>query len=114
LGDSDVPVLSQSGATGIPDPAHGERIFKLKGCVSCHSTDGSKLVGPTWKGLFGSQVTVLNQGKEVTLTADEDYLKRSIRHPPKEIVKDFAPQMPRADLNDRDVGDLVEYIKSLH
>jgi cytochrome c oxidase subunit 2 len=82
--------------------------------VACHTTDGGKLVGPTWKGLFGSRVTVLTEGKEVTLTADEDYIRRSIYHPPKEVVKGFAPQMPRADLNDRDVADLVAYIRSLH
>jgi cytochrome c oxidase subunit 2 len=111
---ADAPVLSQTGVTGGPDPAHGERVFKLKGCVACHTTDGSKLVGPTWKGLFGSQVTVLAEGKEVTLTADEDYLARSIRHPSKEVVKGFAPQMPKADLSERDVADLAAYIKSLH
>ncbi len=111
---ADPPTLSQAGAAGIPDPARGERVFKLKGCVACHTTDGGKLVGPTWKGLFGSRVTVLTEGKEVTLTADEDYIRRSIYHPPKEVVKGFAPQMPRADLNDRDVADLVAYIRSLH
>ena len=110
---ADAPVLSRTGAAGVPDWARGERVFKLKGCVACHTTDGSKLVGPTWKGLFGSPVTVLTEGKEVTLTADDDYIQRSIHHPPKEIVKGFAPQMPKADLSDRDVADLVAYIKSL-
>jgi cytochrome c oxidase subunit 2 len=113
FGDSvDPPVLTTS-SSGPPDPARGERAFKLKGCVACHTTDGSKLVGPTWKGLFGSQVTVLTLGKEVTLTADDDYIKRSISHPPKEVVKGFAPQMPKADLSDGDVADLTAYIKSL-
>jgi cytochrome c oxidase subunit 2 len=114
FGESDVPVLSQTGAGGLPDPARGERIFKLKGCVACHTADGTKLVGPTWKGLLGSQVTVLTEGREVSLTADQDYVARSIHHPPKEVVKGFAPQMPKADLSDNDVADLLEYIKSLH
>jgi cytochrome c oxidase subunit 2 len=114
FGDSaEAPVLSQAGAAGTPDPVRGERIFKLKGCVSCHTNDGGKLVGPTWKGLYGSQVTVLAEGKEVTLTADADYVKRSIYHPPKEVVKGFAPQMPKADLSERDVDDLLAYIRSL-
>jgi cytochrome c1 len=30
------------------------------------------------------------------------------------VVKGFAPQMPKADLSDSDVADLVAYIKSLH
>jgi cytochrome c oxidase subunit 2 len=113
FGDSaDPPVLAAS-ASGPPDPTRGERDFKLKGCVACHTNDGSKLVGPTWKGLFGSQVTVLTEGREVTLTADDDYIRRSISHPPKEVVKGFAPQMPKVDLSDGDVADLVAYIKSL-
>jgi cytochrome c oxidase subunit 2 len=114
FGDSAEPLkLAQDGAAAVPDPARGERAFKLKGCVACHTTDGSRLIGPTWKGLWGSQVTVLTEGKEVTLTADEEYVKRSIRHPPKEIVKGFSAQMPQADLKDREVADLVAFIKSL-
>lgn len=113
FGDSADPPVLAAAAAGPPDPARGERDFKLKGCVACHTNDGSKLVGPTWKGLFGSPVTVLTEGREVTLTADDDYIKRSISHPPKEVVKGFAPQMPKADLSDGDIADLTAYIKSL-
>ena len=113
FGDSaEPPKLAQAGG-GPPDAARGERVFKLKGCVACHTTDGSKLVGPTWKGLFGSQVALLTDGQETTVTADEDYLTRSIHHPPKEVVKGFKPQMPKADLKEGDVADLVAFIKTL-
>lgn len=113
FGDSSEPPVAEADPHATPDPARGERSFKLKGCVSCHTTDGSRLVGPTWKGLFGSQVTVLAEGRELSVTADEDYLRRSIRHPPKEVVKGFQPQMPAADLKDGDVADLIAYIKTL-
>src|SRR6185436_2613150 len=35
----------------------GQRLSELMGCVACHSNDGSTLgkVGPSWKGLFGSE-----------------------------------------------------------
>ena len=56
---------------------------------------------------------MLTEGKDVALTADDDYVKRSIHNPPKEVAKGFAPQMPKADLSDRDVADLIAYIKSL-
>jgi cytochrome c oxidase subunit 2 len=55
----------------------------------------------------------LTDGKETTVTADEEYIKRSISHPPKEVVKGFSPQMPKADLKERDIADLVAFIKSL-
>jgi cytochrome c oxidase subunit 2 len=113
FGDSSEPPLAEADANAVPDPHRGERAFKLKGCVSCHTNDGSKLVGPTWKGLFGSEVTVVADGREAKVTADEEYLRRSIRHPPKEVVKGFDPQMPKADLKDGDVADLIAYIKSL-
>lgn len=113
FGDSSDPPLAEAETNTVPDPHRGERAFKLKGCVSCHTNDGSKLVGPTWKGLFGSEVTVLVEGREVKVTADEDYLRRSIHHPPKEVVKGFEPQMPKVDLKDGDVADLIAYIKSL-
>ncbi len=106
------PKLAETGPAG-PDPGRGERAFKLKGCVACHTTDGSRLVGPTWKGLWGSQVAVLTDGKEATVTADEDYIKRSIHHPPQEVVKGFAAQMPKVELKERDVDDLVAFIKTL-
>jgi len=109
---SDAPVVAQAEAA-LPDRTRGERVFKLKGCVACHSTDGSKLVGPTWKGLYGSKLTVVTENQEATVTADEDYLRRAITHPPKEVVKGFAPQMPRADLKERDIADLVAFIKGL-
>jgi cytochrome c oxidase subunit II len=113
FGDSSDPPIAEADTSAPPDPERGHRSFKLKGCVSCHTTDGSKLVGPSWKGLFGSQVTVLADGRESTVTADEDYLRRSIRHPPKEVVKGFQPQMPAVELKDGDVADLIAYIKSL-
>jgi cytochrome c oxidase subunit 2 len=106
------PVLGQAAAA-VPDITRGERVWKLKGCVACHSTDGTKLVGPTWKGLYGSKLTVLTDGQEATVTADDAYLKRSIKHPPQEVVKGFAPQMPEADLKERDVADVLAFIKSL-
>lgn len=113
FGDSDQPPLAAADLHPAPDPARGERNFKLKGCVSCHTNDGSELVGPTWKGLFGSQVTVVADGREKNVVADEAYLTRSIRHPPKEVVKGYEPQMPEIQLKDNDVADLIAYIKTL-
>ena len=37
-------------------PEAGKAFVAQNGCGACHSMDGSKLTGPTWRGLFGSQV----------------------------------------------------------
>src|SRR5579883_1602045 len=36
--------------------AQGKTLYAADGCSACHSLDGSRGAGPTWKGLAGSQV----------------------------------------------------------
>jgi cytochrome c oxidase subunit II len=92
----------------------GRKLAQEKGCLGCHSLDGSPSVGPTFKGLFGSQVKVLAGGKPVTVTADEAYLTESIREPLAKIVEGFPPIMPaESSLSDADVHALVELIEGL-
>ena len=56
----------QQLATKAPPP--GAQLYTNKGCVACHSIDGSPRVGPTFKGLIGKTETVLRNGKEETLS----------------------------------------------
>lgn len=92
----------------------GKQLVKQKGCLACHSTDGIRKVGPTWKGLYGSKVTVTTGGKERTVSADENYLERSIVHPGADIVKGFQNQMPPfSDLSQEQLHAIVVYLKQL-
>jgi cytochrome c oxidase subunit 2 len=93
----------------------GAAIAQKMGCVGCHSTDGSTLVGPSWKGLYGHPVTVTTNGADRTVTADDAYLERSIREPAADVVKGFPNVMPsfKGRLSDSDVKQLVDYIKKL-
>jgi cytochrome c oxidase subunit 2 len=63
-------------------------------------------------GIFGSTVT-LTSGEEVV--ADEEYLRESITRPALRVVDGFSPLMPSFSnqLTEKDVMDLVAYIKSL-
>lgn len=89
----------------------GKTLASENACGSCHSTDGSKLVGPTWKNLYGHEVE-LEDGS--TVTADEDYLHESIVDPTAKIVKGFPPSMvPYAHLSDSEINSLIAYIKTL-
>ena len=90
--------------------AQGQALAQSRGCVACHSVDGSPRVGPTWKSLYGKQ-EILADG--TTVLADEAYLARSIREPQAQLVKGFAPIMPPAALSDQEVAALVAYIQSL-
>jgi cytochrome c oxidase subunit 2 len=52
----------------------GEAVAAKNGCLGCHSVDGSKRVGPTLKGFWGSERIVTRDGQETTLVADDNYL----------------------------------------
>lgn len=102
------------GKTGTAGKVDGTKLAEEKGCLGCHSLDGSPSVGPTFKGLYGSQVKVLKDGKPLTVTADEAYLKESILRPAAAIVEGFPPIMPAdSGMSDADVHALVELIEGV-
>ncbi len=106
---------ADKGASKAASPSQGESVMKMNACFSCHSTDGSKLVGPTYKGVFGSKVTVVTDGKERVVTVDEDYIRRSMLEPNSDVLKGFQPQMPsqKGKLSEADIQSVIAYIKTL-
>jgi cytochrome c oxidase subunit 2 len=100
--------------TAEEEASEGEQLLTKHGCIGCHSTDGSPKVGPTLKGLFGRTVTVVSDGKERTLTADADYVLKSIRQPNADVVKGFPAIMLAFDhLPEEELEEMVEYIQGL-
>lgn len=82
-------------------------------CLGCHTVDGNKSVGPTWKDLYGNEVELKDGSKVI---ADVAYLTESIKDPGAKIVKDYPENaMPPygAILSDQNIADLVAYIKTL-
>jgi cytochrome c oxidase subunit 2 len=104
--------VAAQAATSGPDPKRGEKLYNELGCKACHSIDGSKGVGPTWKGLWGEQVK-LSDG--TTVVADEAYIIESIRQPQAKIVAGFEQQaMPAfTTLTDAEIADLIAFIQTL-
>jgi len=94
-------------------PSLGSSLFQEKGCKACHGIDGTPGVGPTVKGLFGKTVTVLTNGKERTVMADEAYLRKSILEPNADVVKGFPPVMPPQKLTDQEMEEIIQYLKEL-
>lgn len=91
-------------------------ITRANGCIGCHSTDGSKLVGSTFKNLYGSEQVVVVDGEEKTITVDKPYLRRSIYDPNAEVVKGYMVGiMPNYtnQISEEDVEKIILYIKSL-
>lgn len=97
-----------------PPPPRGRDIAESEGCLSCHSTDGSVIAGPSFKDMAGSRIQVMEGGKEREITADAEYLRQSIVEPDALIHAQYDPMMPAYDyLAPEDVSFLVEYIQSL-
>jgi cytochrome c oxidase subunit II len=106
-----------AGAAEMTPVMAGEKTYRTIGCAACHSVDGSSLTGPSFKGVFGHEVTVITGGKERKLTVDETYVKHSILEPNADVVKGFNAnlmQTYKGQLSDKEIANVVEYIKSLH
>ena len=117
LEPSDFELWAKSKSTelpygGVTDPIE-RGAFVAKQCKGCHSIDGSKLVGPTWKGTFGTERD-LADGSKVKM--DDNYIIESIRTPGAKLVKGFPNGMTPfgADsLSEDDITYLIEYMKTL-
>ncbi len=92
-------------------PEAGKVFVAQNGCAGCHSIDGTRMTGPTWRGLYQSKVPLSN-GQ--TVTADEAYLTESIKNPNAKIVAGFpASVMPQFNLTDQQIKSIVSYIETL-
>lgn len=88
----------------------GADLAQAKGCLACHSVDGSKIVGPSWKGLFGDSKT-LASGQIIQV--DDDYLLESIYQPNAKIVANYPPIMPPGAVSQQEALAIIEFIKTL-
>lgn len=109
------PPKIDSTVAAVPGAA-GKLLTEQKGCIACHSSDGTKIVGPSYKGIFGHKTIVETDGKDREITVDEAYLKKSILNANADIVKGYPKgSMPdyKAILTEEEVDKIIEYIKTL-
>jgi cytochrome c oxidase subunit 2 len=90
----------------------GKRVAVDQGCLKCHTTDGTRHIGPTWLDLYHRREKLTTGA---LIDADEAYLTRSMMEPATDIVDGFQPVMPSFEgkISGPEVAALVEYIKSL-
>lgn len=96
-------------ATSEPSIENGKTLY-TNVCAACHSTDGSKRVGPSFAGIWGRE-SQLESGK--TAIVDEAYFKTSVLEPNKDIVKGYPAAMPAQNYNDNQLQSLIMYLKTL-
>jgi len=96
----------------VPMADVGKILYKARGCNSCHSIDGSKNTGPTWKDLY-LEKQALESGE--TVIADEAYISESIEYPKAKVVKGYPNNMPsyKGQLTAKDINAIIEYMKTM-
>lgn len=111
----DTGVRTPEGADSLPETslaARGRAVAAEKGCLGCHTVDGSPHLAPTWLGLWGSE-EVLQNGD--TVTVNPAYVTESMMDPQAKIVRGYGPLMPsfRGQVTPRETAALLEYMRSL-
>ena len=94
-------------------PERGQMLFNRQGCAGCHTIDGTRLVGPSMKGIYGTEEALEGGG---TAMVDDNYLRESITVPGAKVVAGYPPVMPtyQGQLTDEQINDLIDFIKSLN
>lgn len=95
----------------------GKMVYQEKGCSACHSLDGTKLVGPSFKGIWGKMEEMVDGSKHLV---DENYIRDMIENPataatPNKILKGYQPVMPsfKGLITVEEMNAIIEFIKSM-
>jgi cytochrome c oxidase subunit 2 len=96
----------------MPLPELGKITYENAGCATCHTLDGSRSQGPSWKGIFGHKAEFTDGTSAIV---DENYIRQSILEPNAKVVRGYEPVMPtfKGLLRDRQVLGVIEYIKQV-
>jgi cytochrome c oxidase subunit II len=108
-------VVGSLPTAGKGNAAEGKKLYVSLGCNGCHTLDGTKSAGPTFKGLYGRE-TKLDNGQ--TVKADDAYLLESIRDPDAKIVAGFQKGVMSAvikpgQVSESDSRSLIAFIKTV-
>jgi len=100
--------LTRDSTVGLIE--QGQQLAESRGCLACHSVDGSPSLAPTWKDLYGKQEQ-LADGTQITV--DDNYLKESILAPNAKMVAGYPPVMVAYQFSEQQLQAMIAYTKSL-
>lgn len=111
--DDSVILKKFKGQEGNFAKIPGFSVLKTHGCITCHSIDGSGSRAPTLKGLYGKKRIIQGDENDVEVIADDDYIRKAINDARSEIVKGYPPIMRSFKLTDREMTEILDYLKKL-
>ncbi len=103
---------AEKALLNLPPAELGRELYLRRGCAACHSTDGTRKVGPSFKGVYGETHEFENAPPT---KVDDNYIRESILTPSAKIRKGYPDQMTvyQGQLSDDQITALIEFIKSL-
>lgn len=93
-------------------PTHpGYKLLDANLCTTCHSLDGQPGIGPTFKRLYG-QTETLKDGSTVVVT--DAFIREKILHPEAKVIAGrFEQEMPKTDLSNQEIEEIIQYLQKL-
>ena len=94
----------------------GLTLMKNNACLSCHTRDGSRLVGPSFKNLLGRDEIIIVNGNKQEITVDNQYIIDKIKTPNISNVDGYQSGLmtPYAEiLSEDDIENIIDYITTL-
>jgi cytochrome c oxidase subunit 2 len=104
-------------AAGVPDWEAGLDVLRKNGCNVCHSSDGSKLVGPSYLGVYGSTREVETGGTDREVVADSAYIRTAIYDPEADIVQGYNRGLMLSYeglVTEEEIRLIIEYLKHIN
>jgi len=101
-------VSAEAAAPQVSEAEMGRQLAMTKGCIACHTTDGTRTIGPTWKGMYGITEEMADGS---TAVVDDAYIIESMVAPNAKVVKGYPPAMPPSGLTEEEMNAIVAYIR---
>jgi len=99
------------------DEHPGLTVLKTNACIACHSLDGNRIVGPSFKGMYGIKETIINSaGEEVEIVVDDAHIIKSIYEPNEDILKSYNKGLMisyKDKINEQQMQDILDYLKTI-
>lgn len=98
--------------TGTP-PEKGQKLYAKLGCAQCHSVDGTRITGPSWKDLYGSTQKFTDGS---TAVVNEEFIHGFLPAPTARIpVGDppYPPAMPPFPIPTEQMDNIAAYMKTI-